>query len=99
MARLSREQIEFNISKIPGWKVNGISIERTFIFRDFKEAIAFVNQLSEYAELMNHHPDIHISLNEVTLLLSTREHNGLTGKDFALAQRINKLSPAKGKVV
>lgn len=99
MAKLSKEQITFNLSKIPGWKLNENEIERTFAFEGFKEAISFVNQVAEYAEEIGHHPDISIHYNEVFLLLTTHDDKGLTGKDFALAQRINKLLPNKGKAV
>lgn len=99
MAKLSKEQITFNLSKIPGWKLNGDVIERKFSFEGFKEAITFVNQVAEYAEQLGHHPDISIRYNEVFLLLTTHDEQGLTGKDFALAQRINKLMPNKGKAV
>lgn len=99
MAKLSKEQITFYMSKIPGWKLNGNAIERSFTFEGFKEAIGFVNQVAEYAEELGHHPDITIRYNEVVLLLTTHDDQGLTGKDFALAQRINKLMPNKGKAV
>lgn len=99
MAKLSKDQIMFNLSKIPGWKLNGNVIERKFSFEGFKEAISFVNQVAEHAEQLGHHPDISIHYDEVLLLLTTHDDQGLTGKDFALAQRINKLIPDKGKVV
>lgn len=99
MAKLSEEQISYNISKIPGWRLRGKSIERIFTFEGFKEAVTFVNQVAEYAGEMNHHPDITIRFNQVSLSLTTHEDGGLTGKDFALAQRINKLIPPKGKAV
>lgn len=99
MARLSKEQIAFNMSKIPGWKQNQDMIERFFEFEGFKEAISFINQVAEYAEEMNHHPDLVLRYNKVWLTLTTHNDGGLTGKDFALAQRINKLLPQKGKAV
>jgi 4a-hydroxytetrahydrobiopterin dehydratase len=91
MSRLSKDQIVFNLSKIPGWKLNMDQIERQFRLSGFREAVSFVNQVAEYAEEMNHHPIITISYNQVGISLTTKEMGGLTGKDFALAQRINKL--------
>ncbi|WP_134698542.1 4a-hydroxytetrahydrobiopterin dehydratase [Ammoniphilus sp. YIM 78166] len=99
MSRLSKEQITFNMPKIPGWKLNQNEIERTFEFEGFKEAISFINQVAEHAEELNHHPDIVLRHNKVSLLLTTQDVGGLTGRDFALAQRINKLLPSKGKAV
>ncbi|MEW9672839.1 4a-hydroxytetrahydrobiopterin dehydratase [Ammoniphilus sp. 3BR4] len=99
MARLSKEQIAFNMSKIPGWRLNQDMIERVFEFEGFKQAISFINQVAEYAEEMNHHPDFILRYNKVSLTLTSHDSGGLTGKDFALAQRINKLLPSKGKAV
>jgi 4a-hydroxytetrahydrobiopterin dehydratase len=95
MVRLSPEQIIYNLSKIPGWVLvqGNVFLERTLHFEDFKEAIAFVNQVSDYAELAKHYPEIIIHFNKVTLRLTTQDVQGLTGRDFALAQRINKLYP------
>lgn len=98
MSRLSPDQVVFNLSKIPGWVLQGdYHIVRTLHFTDFKQAIEFVNQVSEYAELAKHHPEIHILYNKVTLKLTTHEAMGLTGRDFALAQRINQLKPPHEK--
>ncbi|MBP1932854.1 4a-hydroxytetrahydrobiopterin dehydratase [Ammoniphilus resinae] len=99
MARLSKEQIEYNISKLPGWKLNGNCIDRTIELNSFKEAISFVNQVAEFAEEMDHHPEIKIDFRKVKLSLTTHTSGGLTGKDFALAQRINKLVPYSGKAM
>lgn len=95
MVRLSEEQIIYNLSKIPGWVLlqGERLIERTLIFEDFKNAISFINQVSEFAEMAKHHPEMIIDYNKVTLRLTTHDVNGLTGRDFALAQRINKLYP------
>lgn len=99
MARLSQDQIVFNLSKIPGWTLQGgHSIERILSFPDFKSAIQFVNQISEYAEMANHHPEIIINYNQVILRLTTHDKNGLTGRDFALAQRINQVKPHNKKI-
>jgi 4a-hydroxytetrahydrobiopterin dehydratase len=93
MAKLLQEQIALNLSKIPGWSSEGSHyIERTITFADFRQALAFVNQVGEFAEAANHHPDIDIRYNKITIRLSTHEENGLTGKDFALAQKLNSIT-------
>ncbi|MBO8163260.1 MAG: 4a-hydroxytetrahydrobiopterin dehydratase [Brevibacillus sp.] len=92
MTRLTIEQIACNMYTIPGWKLDSerMALYRTFDCRDFMSAVRFVQQAAEYAGA-DHCPDIRISGPCVTFTLSTTSANGLTGKDFALAQAINKL--------
>lgn len=67
-------------------------IEKQFNFNNFQEAIKFTNKVAELAENANHHPDIKIhDYNKVTICLSTHEAEGLTGKDFDLAEQIDNL--------
>lgn len=91
MPRLSLAQIELNMSKISGWRLNGNQIERVVSFADFAVAIDFVNRVAELATKANHHPELLIQFNKVKLTLTTHDEGGLTGKDFTLAQKINKL--------
>ena len=74
---------------VPGWENNGKEITRVYKFKDFKEAMAFVNRVADLAEAADHHPDIDIRYNKVTLTLSTHSAGGLTEKDFALARQIS----------
>ncbi len=73
---------------VPGWENNGKEITRTYKFKDFAEALAFVNRVGQLAEQADHHPDIDIRYNKVRLVLSTHSAGGLTSKDFALARQI-----------
>lgn len=94
MEQLSIIQINEKLSSLKTWSLenNGKSIERIFKFQDFKEAISFVNKVSEIAEQEGHHPDINIfSYNKVNISLSTHSVGGLTGKDFKVAYEIDKL--------
>ena len=59
--------------------------------KDFGDALRYVNAVGYLAEQANHHPDIAVSWNKVTLTLSTRSAGGLTGNDFALAKAISAL--------
>ncbi|OGZ07069.1 MAG: hypothetical protein A3C13_04945 [Candidatus Lloydbacteria bacterium RIFCSPHIGHO2_02_FULL_50_11] len=68
----------------------GKKISRDFTFKDFKEALAFVNKVGDLAESEGHHPDICIWWNKVRLELSTHAIGGLSTNDFILAARINK---------
>lgn len=67
------------------WTLEGESISRTFVLRDFKESMAFVTQVALAAETADHHPDIDIRWNKVTLVLSTHSAGALTEKDIDLA--------------
>jgi len=73
---------------IPGWENNGKEITRAYKFKDFAEAMAFVNKVAGLAEAADHHPDIDIRYNKVRLTLSTHSAGGLTEKDFSLALQI-----------
>jgi len=81
-----------DITDIPeGWTRDGEVISRTVERKDFKEALAFVNAVGDRAEAANHHPDIDIRWNKVTLSLSTHSEGKLTEKDVTLAREINGL--------
>jgi 4a-hydroxytetrahydrobiopterin dehydratase len=92
MALLDDAAIARELAEVSGWERAGDSIIRTATLGDFKEAMVYVNQIAEIAEERNHHPDITIQWNKVTLTLSTHSAGGLTANDFDLARRINTLS-------
>lgn len=85
---LRTEEIDRFLAGLPGWERAGDSIVKRFTFKDFAEALAFVNRIAEPAEAMDHHPDVAIHWNEVTLTLWTHASGGLTVKDFDLARAI-----------
>lgn len=91
MSRLGEGEIAAELARTPGWKRSGEAIERLYRFRDFKEAMVFVNWVAVLADRANHHPDVTIHYNEVTLSLWTHSDDGLTPKDFSLARRIDAL--------
>ena len=71
------------------WSVAGEVLQRTFAFRDFAEAMGFVNRVALAAEAADHHPDIDIRWNRVTLRLTTHSVGALTDLDRALAEQID----------
>ena len=75
-----------------GWSEVQGELERTFEFRDFTEALAFVNRVGELAESENHHPDIAISYKRVTLRWWTHSAGGITDRDVELARRSGELA-------
>ena len=88
---LTDTEINAHLSNLPGWELEGKTITRTFKFKNFVEAINFVNQLVEPAEAAGHHPDLSISYNKVTVTMTTHDAGGLTAKDVQLAQSIGLL--------
>jgi 4a-hydroxytetrahydrobiopterin dehydratase len=84
------------LSQAPSWTLmdDARRIERTFRFRDFKEAIAFVNKVGELAEAEGHHPDIHFGWGYVTVSMHTHKIKGLHENDFIMAAKINRLAEA-----
>jgi 4a-hydroxytetrahydrobiopterin dehydratase len=89
MAKLTPKQIKEALPTVKDWKKRGASIVRTCQFKDFAEAMKFVNQVARAAEKANHHPDIDIRWNKVTLVLATHSEGGLTRNDFDLAKKID----------
>lgn len=79
------------LARRPDWSELGEAIQRTFAFKAFGEAMGFVNRVAAAAEAANHHPDILIRYNKVTLTLSTHDSGGITQKDFDLAAAVDAL--------
>ena len=92
MGLLTEDEITGRLAGVPGWTRQGDSIVTMVTQSDFKEAMLFVGAVAYMAERANHHPDILIEWNKVTLTLSTHSDGGLTAADFDLAERINALS-------
>ena len=91
MALLSDEQVRQQLQGLEGWSQQGKAIVRQFEFADFKAAMDFVNRVADAAESANHHPDITINYNKVTLLLTSHDSGGVTDRDARMAGKINAL--------
>jgi 4a-hydroxytetrahydrobiopterin dehydratase len=91
MDLLTEEAIAAELGGVPGWERDGSSIVRTVTTDDFRSAMLFTGAVAYLAEAANHHPDVLIQWNKVTLTLSTHSAGGLTASDFGLARRINAL--------
>lgn len=94
MPPLDHEYVQKYAAEVPEWKVTDDekSISREFTFKDFVEAMKFVNAVAEIAQGEGHHPDIYIFYNKVRLALSTHAIGGLSENDFILASKIDSLS-------
>jgi 4a-hydroxytetrahydrobiopterin dehydratase len=91
MPVLSDEEVQTRLGQLDGWEREGESIRKRFKLDDFQGSVDFVNRITPIAEEMNHHPDVAISWNQVTLSLSTHSQGGITENDFELARRIDSL--------
>jgi 4a-hydroxytetrahydrobiopterin dehydratase len=85
---LTKAEVQSRVNLVPGWTVEDSHLQVTRKFKDFIQAIEFVNKLVEPAESSGHHPDIEISYNQVKITLTTHDAGGLTEKDFEVAQAI-----------
>jgi 4a-hydroxytetrahydrobiopterin dehydratase len=92
MPAYSPEEASLRLSALPDWRIEDGQLTRTFSFKDFLTALAFVNRVGERAEQAGHHPDVDIRYNRVRLNLVTHDAGGLTGKDFDLAAAADLLA-------
>lgn len=92
------DEIRTSLAALPGWALANGQIERTYRFADFLRSMAFVESIAGYAERAQHHPDILVRYNRVTLAVSTHDAGGITEKDFALARFADGTAPAQGGV-
>jgi 4a-hydroxytetrahydrobiopterin dehydratase len=86
---LSRKEAGPLLVQIPGWTLDGLKLTREFRFKDFRKAMDFVNEVAAIANAQDHHPDITISYNRVSLALTTHKIGGLSINDFIMAARID----------
>lgn len=89
MSVLTDAEVATALGNLPEWSRDGDAIRREVTLRDFSAAMAFVNWVAALAEAADHHPDIDIRWNRVTLTLSTHSEGGVTSRDVALARQID----------
>lgn len=92
---MSQDEIIQSLKNVPQWSELSGSIQRTYQFKNFVAAMIFVNKVAEYAEQVQHHPDILIRWNKVTLSVNTHDCEGGCGisiKDFDLATSADRLA-------
>ena len=87
MQTFTENEIQDKLEDLADWSVIKDAIQRTYQFKDFVQAMEFVNLIAEMAEADQHHPDILVRYSKVTLTLSTHDANGVTEKDFNLARK------------
>ncbi len=92
MSTLSAVDVTERLKSLPGWRLEGKEIVRTFEFPDFAAAMRFVNAVAEQAESAGHHPDIDVRYNKVKLALSSHDAGGLTERDMKMAEKLKQLA-------
>jgi len=80
--------------ELPEWAIEDGTLVRFWTFRDFVEALAFVNRVAGLAEKANHHPDIDIRYNRVKLGLVSHDAGGITARDARMARELSALPAA-----
>lgn len=96
--KLTDSEISAHLTDLPGWAILNDALTRTYEFPDFAEAMIFVNEVARRAEAMQHHPDIDIRYNKVTIRLTTHDAGGISSLDFGLAQELESEAPEEGGV-
>ena len=91
MELLTEPQIAAELAAVSAWTRDGGSITTVTTRADFRDALLYVGAVAYLAEKAQHHPDIAIAWNKVTLSVVSHSAGGLTAKDFALARQVNDL--------
>lgn len=87
--------LQMMLKEVPGWKLQGDRILKTFHFKDFVQAMEFVNAMAHLAETEDHHPDFSVHYRDVDVSIWTHAIGGLSENDFILAAKINALPQIK----
>jgi 4a-hydroxytetrahydrobiopterin dehydratase len=91
MPALTAKQVGIHLKAVPNWSKRAQTIVRTFQFEGFSKSITFVNRIARKAQKCNHHPDIDIRFNKVTLTLTTHDEGGITEMDFSFARQCDEV--------
>jgi len=91
MTALTAKAISIQLKTVPDWTKRAQTISRTFAFDGFLMSLAFVHRIAKRAQKINHHPDIDIRFDKVTLALTTHDEGGITEKDFILARQCDEV--------
>jgi 4a-hydroxytetrahydrobiopterin dehydratase len=89
---LDPDALHHALDQLDGWSGDLGGIRKTYRFADFAEAMRFTNRVADLAEEANHHPDIDIRWNEVTLVFTTHSAGGVTQQDVEMAERVDEVA-------
>ncbi|SFZ91512.1 4a-hydroxytetrahydrobiopterin dehydratase [Flaviramulus basaltis] len=91
MSKLSEQDIEAKLLHFPDWEYYDNAIHAEFEFENFKDCFSAMSRIAFECEALNHHPDWSNVYNILTISLSTHDANGVTNKDFKLAEAIETI--------
>jgi 4a-hydroxytetrahydrobiopterin dehydratase len=92
MAVLESSELEAEVGKLPGWEVREGALENSFKRGDFNGSMAFLNRIAEAADAADHHPDVSISWDTVTLRWVSHSAGGITAADVRMAGKSDELA-------
>ena len=92
MAVLAESELQSQVAGMPGWEVRDGALEKSYDRGDFDGSMTFVNSVAEAANAADHHPDISISWNTVTLRWVNHSAGGITEKDVEMAGKSDTLA-------
>lgn len=90
--RLTDDEVARRLDALPGWRVEHGKLHKTFVFKDFARAFAYMTDVAREAEALNHHPEWFNVYNRVSIDLVTHDAKGLTDLDLQLAARAQALA-------
>ncbi|MEV1076653.1 4a-hydroxytetrahydrobiopterin dehydratase [Streptomyces sp. NPDC050211] len=93
---LSQEEIEERLAELPGWSLDGDRIARSYRLRSHLAATAMVVHIAQVQEELDHHSDLTLGYNTLSLSVNTHTVGAVTERDFKLARRVEELAPAHG---
>lgn len=92
---LTTDEIRPLALQLPDWEVvDGHHLDRSYKFKDFRQALEFTNRVGELAEEQGHHPDIYLAWGKVGIQLWTHKIDGLSESDFVMAAKVERLNQA-----
>ena len=91
--KLSANELDESVGNLKGWELKDEKLEKSFKFKNFIDAFAFMTRIALEAEKMNHHPEWSNVYNNVTIKLSTHDAGGITDHDITLAKIIDDTNP------
>lgn len=94
--KVDRTAVLAAFEALPGWTVDGGALAKTFRFADWRAAMAFANLVSDLANEVDHHPDLHVGWGRCRVAWTTHDAGGVTGNDLACAARSEKLASRAG---
>jgi 4a-hydroxytetrahydrobiopterin dehydratase len=92
MAVLEGSELEAEVAKLPGWEVRSGALEKSFQRGDFNGSMALLNRIAEAADAADHHPDVSISWDTVTLRWVNHSAGGITAADVDMARKSDKIA-------